>query len=346
MIHSIPYSLALIARSGTHFTGFGPYVPSIADDGSVAFQARLRSGACGVFVAQAGTLFSLAESGHEGLGAVISHPDLNARGESCFYAELLTGGQALCLTRDGDLLRLAETDSDIASIGPLGPTLNASGQAAFRARLRSGASGIFRADRDGVRLLAESGERFTGFQGLPVIDACGRVLLRADLPAGEGIYLAEGEELMTVAETGSEFTALGRFPSLSEEGDICFSAELASGGSGLFRARQGSYQPLCLSGEAFAGFRGVLPGPGDHCVFYASLPDGRLGIFTGPDPIHDRLLLMGEPCFGAPVSDFALNPVSVNTRGQLALRVSLSDGIELILRADPDPPAFRLTAGV
>ena len=37
----------------------------------------------------------------------------------------------------------------------------------------------------------------------------------------------------------------------------------------------------------------------------------------------------------ATVVDFALNPVSVNERGQMAIRVALADGRQFILRADP-----------
>ena len=39
---------------------------------------------------------------------------------------------------------------------------------------------------------------------------------------------------------------------------------------------------------------------------------------------------------GRTVVDFALNPVSMNESGHLALRVSFSDGLELVMRATRD----------
>jgi hypothetical protein len=44
---------------------------------------------------------------------------------------------------------------------------------------------------------------------------------------------------------------------------------------------------------------------------------------------------LGDDLFGSPVAGFALNPVSVNAVGQLAIRVKLADARQFILRADP-----------
>lgn len=72
-----------------------------------------------------------------------------------------------------------------------------------------------------------------------------------------------------------------------------------------------------------------------HVAFRADLPDGQQGIYTGTDPTRHRLLGLGEALFGATVVDFALNPVSVNGSGQVAIRVALGDRRQFILRADP-----------
>jgi hypothetical protein len=72
-------------------------------------------------------------------------------------------------------------------------------------------------------------------------------------------------------------------------------------------------------------------------VFYATPRGGAHGIFSGPDPTRDRVLAIGDPTLGSTLTDFALNPVSINAHGQLALRVELADGRQAILRADPQP---------
>ena len=43
----------------------------------------------------------------------------------------------------------------------------------------------------------------------------------------------------------------------------------------------------------------------------------------------------GDALFGSTVADFALNPVSFNDAGQVAIRATLANGRQLIVRADP-----------
>jgi hypothetical protein len=85
----------------------------------------------------------------------------------------------------------------------------------------------------------------------------------------------------------------------------------------------------------FESFRGVLINNTGPVAFYATPVGGQLGIYTGPDPLRHRVLGLGDTLFGATVADFALNPVSVNEAGQLAIRVALDDGRQFILRGDP-----------
>src|SRR5690606_11011916 len=78
---------------------------------------------------------------------------------------------------------------------------------------------------------------------------------------------------------------------------------------------------------------------GGRVIFYATPRGGRLGIYAGPEPAADRVLAVGEPLLGSAVTGFALNPVSINGAGQLAVRVQPADGPQAVLRADPAPCA-------
>jgi len=88
----------------------------------------------------------------------------------------------------------------------------------------------------------------------------------------------------------------------------------------------------------FEHFRGVLINNTGTTIFYATPEDGQLGVYAGPGPTFHRIIAMGQPLFGSTVADFALNPVSLNDAGQVAIRVKLADGRQFILRADPKPP--------
>jgi hypothetical protein len=118
---------------------------------------------------------------------------------------------------------------------------------------------------------------------------------------------------------------------------------LHSGESGIFR--QQTNQPnqtlkQMLSIESgFSHFRGALVNDAGQIIFFATPRGGQLGLFTGPDPVQDKLLGIGDSWQAGKVTEkvteFALNTVSFNQQGQIALRLKLSNGQGLILRADP-----------
>jgi hypothetical protein len=221
---------------------------------------------------------------------------------------------------------------------------------------------------------AASSVRFSAFDGLPVVNAAGDVAFRADRSDGlQGVFLARGGQTpVPVITTGSEISALARFTILNDRGQIAFAATMADGEPVLFfgDARGGSgtagITPLLGGhrssrgnsgrsgdggdggdggdcddsdggdGGGFESFRGILINNQGPVVFYGTPHGGQLGIYTGPDPRRDRLLGLGDPLLGGTVSDFALNPVSVNEAGQITVRVALEDGRQFILRGDPE----------
>ena len=87
--------------------------------------------------------------------------------------------------------------------------------------------------------------------------------------------------------------------------------------------------------SAFEAYRGALITNAGAVVMLATPRGGSLGLFDGPYPDTGRILALGDPLLDTTVDDFAANPVSVNVSGQVAIRASLADGRQVILRADP-----------
>ena len=327
------FSWTVIASTGEQLSGFAPYVASINDAGTVAFQAALRAGGSAVFAGDGQTVHELTTRAR--VQAVISHPDLNEAGDTSFYADIAGGGQAVVLVRDGDLQTIAETGAGFAAIGPLGPTLNEAGIVAFRANRPRRRAGIFAGDGASVATIAERGPEWRTFHGLPVIDDGGTVIFRADRNDGrQGIYSSRAGAMHTIAETGERFTGHGRFPSANRRGAVAFSATLADGTDAVFVAVQGRVRKIADTSGGFGAFRGALVTDGG-VVLIATPRGGQLGLFSGVEPDADRILGLGDALLGSTVTDFAANPVSVNASGQVAIRATLTDGRELILRADP-----------
>ena len=329
------YSLTTIAESGQRFRDFRPYVAAINDDGLVAFQATLARGETGIFVGRGGPVTTLCESGGN-LRSIDSHPDIDASGRCCSYGTDRSGRRGVFMLTDGRPELLAD------DAGPLGPTINSRGDIAFRSAVPGGVAGIRIARDNTISTIADT-RHFAAFHGIPVVNSSGQVAFRADLAPDRAVIMLatppasnspiDPHILSTIATADDDLASLGSFPALDDTGTVAFAAVLQSGRSGIFSVSQGRRSLLLETGDAFESCRGVLLGPTP--IFFATPRGGTLGIFTGPDPKTDELLRIGSPFMGSAVADFALNSVSINRSGQLALRIALADGRQFILRADP-----------
>lgn len=333
-----PHLLTPMATNDGRFTDFAPYVPSISDSGVVAFQAALAGDHSGVYTSDGQAVREVAATtlAHCPARCFTSHPDINRAGQVCVYATLQGGGEAVVRVQaDGGAETLA-APAPFSGIGPLGPTMNEQGDVAFRATTAAGRACIRVWRGTACDEIAEADDRWLGFDGLPVVNDAGQVVFRAALPGDrQAIFVAQREgRCDTVAVTGDEFEELGRFPVIDDHGTVAFTAR-RSGGAGVFTVTSGRLVRVVGDDAGFESFRGALLNNAGLVAFYGTPVGGQLGIYTGPDPLRHRLLGLGDPLFDARIVDFALNPVSVNARGQLAIRVALDDQRQFILRADP-----------
>ena len=323
--------LLVIAGTSGPFADFGTFAPAIKERGAVAFQATRRNGATGVFCGDGGPITCLHQT-----AAYRSHPDINDAGELCAYADLPDGREALLVGKPGQRPDAIAPDT-LPAIGPLGPTMNETGAVAFRGTTAQSGPGIYVADGDRLTTVAAAGAgRFSGFEGLPVILADGRVVFRADRgPHRHSIHLwaPDGRERI-VAETGDRFSELGRFPHANARGDVVFDARPQQGRAGIFRAREGEITPVVDTTAGFEEFRGALVDDAGRVVFYATPTGGTLAIHRSENGVHARVVGLGDELAGSPIIDLALNPVSFNNTGQIALRLKLADGRQFIARLD------------
>ena len=164
----------------------------------------------------------------------------------------------------------------------------------------------------------------------------GTVVFRADRKDGvQGIYAAAPRSVQPVTETGEAFETLGHFPSANEGGTVAFAATLPSDDGGIFVVDDGRIATILETDDrGFESCRGALITNGGAVVSIATPVGGGLGLFFGPDPVADRILACGDPLLASTVENLAANPVSVNSAGELAVRVRLEDGRQLILRSD------------
>jgi len=312
---------------------FAPYVASINNEGLVAFQAELGGGRTGVYLSDGSDTHAVVETGDGAYHEIVSHPDINDRRSVSFYAKLAGGGTSLVLLSREGTFHVRSDGNTCGEVGPLGPTMNEGDGIAFRAMDTSGLPAVFLLNNGKVDRIASSE---SGFQGLPVAGEDGSVLFRSDQSDNyKAIQLWRDGKIRVVVDTSVEFSDLGRFPTFNRLETIVFAATLRTGKSGIFVERNGEIASLIDSSREFQNFRGALIDALGAVVFFATPVRGELGVYCGPDPKRDRILGLGDPLFDATIVDLALNPVSVNDKGDLAIRVKLSDDRQYILRAEP-----------
>lgn len=337
-LHFRPYTWTSVATHDGRFVDFSPYVASINDDGVVAFQATLSDGHSGVFTSDGKSITDIAVTASTACPARLfsSHPDINRAGQLAVYATLKGGDEAVLLVHPDGSKAATDAQDGFTGVGPLGPTMNEHGDVAVRGTSQDGQACV--RVRRGARfhVIAEAGDRFCRFEGLPVVNNDGHVVFRADLPDGrQGIFVHRDEQCFAVAMTGTDFEELGRFPIVNDRGVIAFAARRSSGAWGIFTTASGRLTCVADAGAGFESFRGVLINNTGPVAFYGTPAGGQLGIYAGTDPARHRILGLGDTVFGATVVDFALNPVSINELGQMAIRVALDDRRQFILRGDP-----------
>jgi len=287
-------SLEIVASTNSEILDFGPFVPAIDSLGNVTCQATLASGQSAVLLN--GEICRIAQ--------VDSHPDRNDRGTICYYDE----AQGL-MVGEGENWR-----SVAPEVGPLGPTMNESGCIAFR-----GAGKVWLFDGEVVRAIAEPSQKMSEFQGLPVMAEDGSVCFRADLKTGGGgIYRWHQGYLSPVVE-GED---LGRFPCVCGQ-EVGF---VQSGK--VLRFREGRTEILYDATQDFSSLRGMLLYH-DGFVFFATPPDRDLGVYGD----GKRIINIGDTFEGSAVTDLALNPVSINEGGDMAIRLKTQDDRQFIVRA-------------
>jgi hypothetical protein len=66
------------------------------------------------------------------------------------------------------------------------------------------------------------------------------------------------------------------------------------------------------------------------------LDTGGSGIFTGADPITDKVIALGDTLFGATVVSLDFSTKGLNNSGQLAFLATFEDGTSGIFRANPE----------
>ena len=80
-------------------------------------------------------------------------------------------------------------------------------------------------------------------------------------------------------------------------------------------------------------------------MFSASLDAGGVGLFTGPDPVADKVIAKGDPLFDSTVTFVSLSTENLNDNGEVAFSYVLADGLRGVAVAMPGSLERQVGAG-
>ncbi|MCW3055248.1 MAG: hypothetical protein JWN14_4418, partial [Chthonomonadales bacterium] len=207
---------------------------------------------------------------------------------------------AIVVGTGGHLTTITDTSGLFADLD-LDPNVNGSGQVAFHGIRRDGSEGVFVGKGGHITRIADTAESFSFFLDSPAINDKGQVLFQAGF----------------TDETGGQ--ALGLFQS-------------SEGKTRLVLDSNGAYRDFGFSFSSTPALNS-----NGQIAFLGTLQSGHAGIFTGADPVRDRVIGEGDVLDGSTVSQFLPDSFrsGLNNKGQIVFFVRLEDGRTGVYRADP-----------
>jgi hypothetical protein len=219
------------------------------------------------------------------------------------------------------------------------PAINDAGTVGFVASYSGGGLGVFTRQGSGpVISVADNAGAFASF-GFASLNNTGTVAFTADLDDGSsGIYTGNtGQPVTLIVGSDGPLSSFST-PSISDKGNIAFTALADTGGGGVYvRDGNGLITPVADSSGAFSSFGAVAINDGGMVLFYASLDAGGFGLFTGADPLNDRIIGSGDAFFGSTVTQLEFFNQGLNRQGQVGFRYTLANGVEGVAIATPVP---------
>jgi len=330
----------IVDNSGPFLLNGSP--AAINEAGQVTFGADLSTGS-GIFVGSGGPITTVADTS-DGF-RFFGFSSIDGRGKVFFFAfrNDLSGG--IFAGPHGETPFL----DDSGPVFGFGGDCHSSRAGAFttvHAFLKNGGQAIFAGRDRAVTTVADTSGDFVGFDIDPHVNASGQVAFQGFLNDGStGIFVSNGRTLTTIADTSGIFADFTGAPSINNRGEVAFGAILKGGSGffppdGIFVGRGGQIRTVVDSIGPFFFFLAF----GRPCIndrgqvaFFGFLDTFQSGLFVGPDPVADRVIMVGDPLDGSTVIGISVFGDYLNNAGQLVFTAQLADGRTEIVRADPVP---------
>jgi len=326
------YGFATVATSNAN-GGLGLSLPSINDNGTVAF-VDTSPGKEGLYTGNGGLLTTLVSSFEEfhlyyagGPGA----PTINNAGTIAYWAYVGPSGGS-----SSDVGILSTTSGTIVSYPPpvgsasgfsysYTPSISADGTVAFAVThvVASNGGGIFTGNGSPLTTIISNSA------AAPVADPSisHNNLIAYDWPDLSGnsrngddtLYLKNGNTTTNLGTISADFFSN---IAVNNSGTVIASTL----GHKVYLASGGLLTPIVNNNGTFSEDDAVSINDSGQYAFFADLAAGGSGIFTGPDPVLDKVVETGDPLAGSTIVSLGFASEGLNNSGQIAFWADLANG--------------------
>ncbi|BBO35062.1 choice-of-anchor tandem repeat NxxGxxAF-containing protein [Lacipirellula parvula] len=324
-----PYKFTRIADTASGYQW--PVTPAITNSGSVVFKAKMSDGNVGIFrssgdgvetlVNGSGVFDDIGEFATNDSGHVV----FTGRNASAYGVYKFVNG----------IVSLVADESEGMSLFR-GVTINDSGEVAFVAQVAN-RFGIFTGpDVTTDRVAGDNGITLHPWYSFPEIDDDGSIVFcaRRSQPSRTfGVFRASGDSVDLIAPMPGE---ANEDIAIGTDGSVLTLSKDELGIESILSHRAGVTQTIVDTSGEFWVLRSPQMNANGQIVFQASLDNHARGIFVGPNPTADKVILSGDSLFGGVVDYFQFGS-GFNDAGQVAFAYVLTNGVSGIALATPVP---------
>jgi hypothetical protein len=312
----------------------------------VAFYADRIGDSC-IYRSEGTTLTEIAKTGVGAIRLLGFRPSINDAGTVAFWAGYAPTGAAIRVGNGvtmTELVRTSDTRPDISD----SPVINNNGRTVYGIKDASGNWAI-RSSMAGGSTIEYAKDGSGGFSGLsptmPSINSNDQVVFRGyySPPPRNGIHVStSGSSLVAITEGMGLINDFGNAPDINSSGHVVFEGGIdgTPGSFGLYVGGAGISPVLVAGSDVYVSASYSTAEINNHgeVAFSAKLASsGALGIFTGNDPIADRVVMAGDLLDGSSIESIVMGRNGLNDQGQIAFWAQLADGRQGIFVAAPVP---------
>ena len=152
-------------------------------------------------------------------------------------------------------------------------------------------------------------------------------------PGQFGLFTGDGTTVTPILPPSAS-NVLTNPPSINNDGDVVFSLQDSAVEFHLWRWKDGAFTEIANTEGLFNTIVSPKINDRGEIFFLSRLDNGEVGIFSGGDPLADRVIMEGQALYGRGVDH--LEFFDLNDEGQFLFGTEFSsDALSRIVRGDP-----------